>query len=135
MASDANPVQTPAVSLVHGSQAPTRTRSSTSGKSLPSAGDGAAEPASSAPHGGAAVKSGVPASRVTDVQAQVAFLNKYLNDSGKPAQFRVAPNTHATVIQEINPATGEVIGDYSAATFPALARSLGLSRAVIDEHA
>lgn len=135
MASDANPVQIPAVSLVHGSQAPTKVTSSTSGNSLPPGGKGAADAATSAvKSGGAAAKSG-STSRVTDVQAQVAFLNKYLNDSGKPAQFRVAPNTDSMMIQEINPATGEVIGDYSAITFPELARSLGISSAVIDEHA
>jgi hypothetical protein len=134
MASDANPVQIPAVSLVHGSQAPTKVTSSTSGKSVPPAGNGAADPATSAVKSGAAAKGG-NTSRVTDVQAQVAFLNKYLNDSGKPAQFRVAPNTDSTMIQEINPATGEVIADYSAITFPALAKSLGISSAVIDEHA
>ena len=69
------------------------------------------------------------------MQAQVAFLNKYLNDSGKPDQFRVAPNSNSMLIQEVNPATGEVIGEYPAIAFPALAKSLGISSALIDEHA
>ncbi|MGP8097936.1 MAG: hypothetical protein ACLPUH_11390 [Steroidobacteraceae bacterium] len=71
----------------------------------------------------------------TTLQAQVALLNKYLNDSGRPDQFRVDPSSDATLIQEINPATGEVIAEYPAITFPALARSVGISGAVIDEHA
>ncbi len=129
MASDANPVQIPAISLVHGSQAPTKvTSESSSGKSLPSGGHAAA--ATAAP---AAKSAG--GSRTNDVPALVALLNKFLNDSGKPDQFRVAPNSNSTVIQQINPANGEVIGDYPAIAFPALAKSLGIPRALIDEHA
>ena len=125
MASDGNPVQIPAVSLVHGSQAPTTvTVPPNSGKSLPRAGKAAA---------GAAAARSSTANRTTDVQAQVAFLNKYLNDSGRPDQFRADPNT-ATLIQELNPATGEVIAEYSAISFPELAKSVGISSALIDEH-
>ena len=125
MASDGNPVQIPAVSLVHGSQAPkTVTVSANSGNSLPPAGKAAAA--------AAAAKSRA-ANRSTNVQAQVAFLNKYLNDSGRPDQFRADPNT-ATLIQELNPATGEVIAEYSAISFPELAKSVGISSALIDEH-
>ena len=113
--------------LVHGSQAPARVTTA-SGNFVPPAGNGAAGAATSA------AKPGL-APRATDVRSQVALLNKYLNDSGKPDQFRVAPNSDSTLIQEINPATGEVIGDYPAITFPALARSLGISSALIDEHA
>ena len=125
MASDGNPVQIPAVSLVHGSQAPTKVTSSpVGGKSLPPNGKAAAA--------AAAAKSSA-ANRSTDVQAQVAFLNKYLNDSGRPDQFRVDPNTQ-TLIQEVNPASGEVIAEYAAISFPELAKSVGISSAVIDEH-
>jgi uncharacterized FlaG/YvyC family protein len=126
MASDANPVQIPVASLVHGSQAPT-TIPPSSGKVLPPAGN-------TAPNGAASAKSSA-ANRSTDVQAQVAFLNKYLNDSGRPDQFRVDPNSDSMLIQEVNPATGAVIAEYPSATFPALAKSLGISSAVIDEHA
>jgi hypothetical protein len=129
MASDANPVQIPAISLVHGSQAPTKvTTEPPSGKSLPPSGNAAAEAAKPQADGG-----GV--SRTNDAQAQVAFLNKTLNDSGKPDQFRVAPNSNSTQIQEVNPATGEVIADYPVSAFPELARSLGMSSALIDERA
>jgi hypothetical protein len=71
----------------------------------------------------------------SDVHAQVALLNKFLNDSGRPDQFRVDPQSDSKLIQEINPANGEVIGEYPAIAFPALAKSLGISGAVIDEHA
>jgi hypothetical protein len=122
MASDANPVLIPATSLVHGSQAPTKV---TISQPTGNAAAGAATAASKS--------SGT--SRTADVQAQVTFLNKYLNDSGKPDQFRVAPNSNSLLIQEVNPATGAVIGEYPAIAFPALAKSLGISSALIDEHA
>jgi hypothetical protein len=129
MANDATPVLIPAISLVHGSQAPTKvTSESSSGKSLPSGGHAATPTAASAAKSAAG-------SRTNDVQAQVAFLNKFLNDSGKPNQFRVAPNTNSALIQEINPANGAVIADYPVIAFPALAKSLGISSALIDERA
>jgi|HubBroStandDraft_5_1064220.scaffolds.fasta_scaffold649501_2 hypothetical protein len=128
MASDATPVQIPAISLVHGSQAPTKVTSSQSGGNVvPPSGNAAAQAAA------AASKAAI--SRANDVKAQVAFLNKYLNDSGKPDQFRVAPDSNSMLIQEVNPANGAVIGEYPAIAFPALAKSLGISSALIDEHA
>ncbi|MGA2397574.1 MAG: hypothetical protein ABSG30_05900 [Steroidobacteraceae bacterium] len=126
MANDANPVQIPVTSLVHGSQAPT-TIPPPSGKALPPAGN-------TAPSLAATAKSS-PANRSTNVQAQVAFLNKYLNDSGRPDQFRVDPNSDSMLIQEVNPVSGAVIAEYPSVSFPALAKSLGISSAVIDEHA
>jgi uncharacterized FlaG/YvyC family protein len=126
MASDANPVQIPVTSLVHGSQAPT-TIPPPSGKVLPPAGN-------TAPGAAGSAKSST-ANRSADAQAQVAFLNKYLNDSGRPNQFRVDPNSDSMLIQEVNPATGAVIAEYPSVSFPALAKSLGISSAVIDDHA
>jgi uncharacterized FlaG/YvyC family protein len=129
MASDGNPVQIPAISLVHGSQAPTTVPVPQSGgKPLPPHGNAATSTAA------ASAKSSAT-SRTTDLQAQVAFLNRYLNESGRPAQFRVDPNSDSMLIQEVNPANGAVIAEYPAITFPELARSLGVSRALIDEHA
>jgi hypothetical protein len=128
MTSDATPVLIPAISLVHGSQAPTLvTSESSSGKSLPPGGRAGTVPAASAAKSSAG-------SRTNDAEAQVAFLNKFLNDSGKPNQFRVAPNTNSDLIQEINPANGAVIADYPVIAFPELARSLGISSALIDER-
>jgi hypothetical protein len=66
---------------------------------------------------------------------QVALLNKYLSDTGQPNRYRVAPNSDEKFIQEINPATGEVIGEYPVSTFPALAKSLGLVGALVNSRA
>lgn len=119
MASDGQPVKIPVTSLVHGSQAPTTVIQS--GKSLPPSGKPAA-----------AARPVLPAK--TNLQTQVTLLNKYLNDSGKPDQFRVAPQSDDKLIQEINPANGEVIAEYSATEFAALARSVGISGVLIDSH-
>jgi hypothetical protein len=120
MASDGQPVKIPVTSLVHGSQAPTTVVLQQSGKSLPPSG----KPAAARPV--------LPAK--TDLQTQVTLLNKYLNDSGKPDQFRVAPQSDDKLIQEINPANGEVIAEYSASEFAALARSVGISGVLVDSH-
>jgi hypothetical protein len=126
MASDGDPVKIPATSLVHGSQAITTVRvQQLGGKLLPQSGNAATV---SAAHR-------APAAAKPDLQAQVVLLNKYLNESGRPDQFRVAPQAGANLIQEINPATGEVIAEYSASEFPALARSLGVSGGLIDSRA
>ena len=121
MASDVQPVQIPVTSLVHGSQAPTI---QFSGKTLPPSGN-------SAP---AAAGKPNPQTR-PNLKTQVTLLNKYLNDSGKPDQFRVDPTSDDKLIQEINPATGEIIGEYPADEFAALARSVGISGAIVDSHA
>jgi FlaG protein len=116
MASDGQPVKIPAVNLVHGSQAPTAVAVQHSGKPLPRPGKLPAAPA--APR----------------VQAQVAPLNKYLNDSGKPDQFRVDPSSDDKMIQQVNPANGEVIAEFPASEFAALARSVGISGVIVDQH-
>src|SRR5580658_2531396 len=113
MASNGNPVLIPAISLVHGSQAPTTIAiQPTSGKILPPSGNAAAA---------AAADPTPPAAK--SVQAQVALLNNHLNNSGRPDQFQVDPSSGPPMIQEINPATGEVIAKYPVSEFPALARS------------
>jgi len=61
--------------------------------------------------------------------------NKHLNDLGQPNRFRVDPRSGDKLIQEINPATGEIIGEYSVSTFPALAKSLGLVGSLVDRRA
>ena len=129
MASSGDPVLIPATSLVHGSQAQTTVIVQQSnvqqsgGKSLPQSGN---TPVEAAKNGAAAQP---------DLQAQVALLNKYLNDSGRPDEYRVDPASDPKLIQQINPATGAVIGEFSASEFPALARSVGVSGALIDSHA
>ncbi len=125
MASGSDPVRIPGTSLVHG--VPQTTGPLASGKELPVSGQ-------PSPAGRRATTAHRPVA-ASDVHAQVALLNKFLNDSGRPDQFRVDPQSDSKLIQEINPANGEVIGEYPAIAFPALAKSLGISGAVIDEHA
>jgi hypothetical protein len=133
MASDGNPVAIPVTSLVHGSQAPTTVIvRQAGGNSLPPGGKAAATPAAD---GTAAAAKPSAAAATADVPTQVKLLNKYLNDSGRPDQFRVDPSSDGKLIQQINPASGEVIGEFSADEFPALARSVGLSGAIVDNHA
>ena len=117
MASDGQSVKIPAVSLVHGSQAPTTVVAQHSGNVLPPSGRPAAPPAA------------------PNLQAQVQLLNKYLNDSGKPDQFRVAPNSDGKTIQQVNPANGEVLAEFPASEFAALARSVGISGVVVNKRA
>jgi hypothetical protein len=70
------------------------------------------------------------AATTVSLQSKIAQLNKSLNDSGLPAQFRAsADDDH---VEEVNPVTGEVIAQYSAAEFPALARSVGISGATVN---
>ena len=74
-----------------------------------------------------------PAPQAT-AQPLVAALNKFLNDSGRPNQYRVDPAAN-TQIQEINPANGAVIGQFAISEFRALAQSIGATRLLVDTHA
>jgi uncharacterized FlaG/YvyC family protein len=146
MASEVASVTTPAASLVHGSQAPKIELHHSSGNTLPQSGKVTALPAA-APQQTNVPKAVTPPAANAQQQAQqaqeaqqkqslagqVAVLNKFLNDSGRPAQFRASSNNK--VIEEINPATGEVIAEYSASVFAALAKSVGISGAVVNSHA
>jgi uncharacterized FlaG/YvyC family protein len=75
------------------------------------------------------------ATNKASVPALVEQLNKYLNDTGRANQFRIDPHSRDQTIQEINPANGEVIGEFSVSEFPLLARSLGISGVLVDSHA
>src|SRR5882757_4563162 len=131
MASDGVPVNPPVTRLVQGSQASiSGTVQTKTGNPLPGSGQVLPAQAAGHPQVDPATKVQDAALSVrndADLQALIAYLNKHFNDSGKPLQFRVRPNSGNKVIQEINPATGEVVGEYSAAEFPALARGLGVS--------
>jgi len=96
------------------------------GKPLPQVGNNQQSAQAAAP---------APQGKLTTIQALVAQLNKYLNDSGQPDQFRADPSAPDRLIQQINPANGEVIGEFSSAEFPALARSLGLTGGLVDSKA
>ncbi len=63
----------------------------------------------------------------TSTEELVAELNKHLNLSGRADQYRLDPGSSGNVIQQINPANGEVLGEFLVSQFPALARSLGIS--------
>jgi hypothetical protein len=122
MASDGNPGPIPATSLVQGSQAqiavsPASAGASPGGKSLPPSG-----------------KNVPQATPPSAAQALVNLLNQNLNDSGQPDQFRVDPASNQ-FIQQINPANGAVVGQFSIEEFPALARSVGASRGIVDDRA
>jgi hypothetical protein len=120
MPSDAVPATLPVIH-VQGSQAPIPAAPYTSGKSLPPGGNHPAPPAdirTSTSH--------------VALPTLIAQLNKYLNDSGRPNQFRIDPASRGRTIQEINPANGDVVGQFSVSQFPELARSLGVSGALFD---
>lgn len=118
----------------------------TGGNALPAGGNAAPVAPAPTPTAGAAhAKPQAPPAPVPpapakaggarDLQAMVDQLNKYLNDSGRPNQYRVDTSSGIQVIQEINPANGKVIGQFSAEQFPALARSLGVSGILINGRA
>lgn len=122
MANDAISGSVPANS-VHGSQAPRQSIGGLAcGNSVPPGGKAPPPTQSAAVH-------------KADPQVLVDQLNKYLNDSGRPNQFRLDPSSRGQTIQEINPASGEVIGQFSISQFPELARSIGVSGALVDGHA
>jgi hypothetical protein len=74
----------------------------------------------------------VPADKPSEAHALVTQLNKTINDSGRPDQFRLNTSGDAAMIQEINPATGAVVGEYSEEEFPTLAQGLGVSGGLVD---
>jgi hypothetical protein len=136
MTSEVPSVQISTTSLVQGSHAPTAVLVHKSGNTLPQNGKVTATPP--------AVQTKVnteqqqpPKAPLQPVKpepaAQVAILNKFLNDSGKPAQFRASSNNK--LIEEINPANGQVVAQYPVEEFAELARSVGISGALVDQHA
>jgi hypothetical protein len=147
MASDGVSVKIPVTSLVQVSQVPTAaTVQDAGGKALPPSGKAlAAAAAMAAASANATAASATPVavpivnkaptSGHTDAQSIVTLLNKFLNDSGRPNQYRVDPSSNDKLIQEINPATGAVIGEFAASEFPALARSVGVPGIIVDSHA
>jgi uncharacterized FlaG/YvyC family protein len=125
MASDGIPVNIPVTRLVHGGRAQTsETVQNPSGKSLPHGG-GQSPPVNTE-------QQGVRASKAPDAQALVAQLNKRLNDSGQPTQFRLNSSSGRNMIQEINPASGEVVGEYPESEFPILAQGLSVSGLLVN---
>jgi hypothetical protein len=145
MASNGVPVSATVVSIVQGSQVPPSIPiSAPSGKVLPAGNPTASIGAASAaagPSTHAAVSqsapvpaSQAPAAKQSNLQTLIAQLNKFLNDSGRPDQFRVDPQSQS-MIQEVNPSNGAVIAEFAASEFPALARSVGASGLLVDSLA
>ena len=125
MASDGIPVNGAVTRPVHGSQAPiAATVKSTGGKSLPAGGQGSAAPA------GHVVPPANVEKHEPDLSALTAQLNKYAHESGRPNQYRVDASSGRQLIQEVNPDSGDVIGEYPASEFAALVRGLGISGAL-----
>jgi hypothetical protein len=146
MAGDGNPGELAVTSVIKGSQAiqPAGSQPS-SGNFLP-VGGRFAPPAAAAPGVSAqsaanaataatAAPKAPPPPRKTDPQSLVDALNKQLNDSGRPDQYRLDPSSGDKLIQQINPANGAVIGEFSVDEFPALARSVGATGLLIDSLA
>jgi uncharacterized FlaG/YvyC family protein len=111
-----------------------------SGKLSPPAGTTsppvAAQTAGKAPASAEAQGSVTPvrATPAQSLEAVIANVNKAFNDSGKPTQFRLDPTSGNKVIQQINPATGEVVAQFQANEFPALASSLGISGLFVNSR-
>jgi uncharacterized FlaG/YvyC family protein len=128
MASDGIPVIAPVTRLVHGSRAQTSSPGQNpSGKTLP--GSGKTAPAEA--HAQAA-KPTANESKKPDVAALLAQLNSRFNTSGQADQFRLNVESGHRVIQQINPESGEVIGEFPESEFPALAQGLGGPGALFD---
>jgi uncharacterized FlaG/YvyC family protein len=72
------------------------------------------------------------ASEKSDFPALVTRLNRQLNDSGRPDEFRLDSSAGRVVIQQINPASGAVIAEYPEAEFPGLAAGLSGAGFLID---
>jgi hypothetical protein len=154
MASEGSSGQIPSANLLQGSQVVDLVSHSSSGKALPvnvSPGNslpaaGNAVPSQSVSAGanganGANVGNGANGAnasaakpRSVDPQTLIDQLNKNLNDSGRPDQFRLDP-TASNLIQQINPANGAVVGQFSVDEFPALARSVGMTGLIVNSHA
>ncbi len=135
MTNDTKPVSAPVASVGHGSPASIKVSlPEGGGKVLPQTGKAAA---GLGPVPAAAPPPKPPASATipANVPALVAALNKLQNDSGRPTEFRISPTGGKNVIQEVNPANGEVIAEFSASEFPALAKSVGGAGFLVDTHA
>ncbi len=105
------------------------------GKAAASQGPLSPAPAASSVAAAASTGSKPVVQPTADPQVLVEQLNKFLNDSGRPDQFRLDPASGGKLIQQINPATGAVVGEFSATEFPALARGVGVSGLLVDRLA
>jgi hypothetical protein len=135
MSNGVNPGMISVSAVPQGSPATNSAGAPASGKGLPSAGGNAASAGPPSTSAAVPSASGQAAPRATTTQSIVDILNQHLNDSGRPAQYRVDPSSADKLIQEINPANGAVIGEFSLDEFPALARSVGIPGLIVDDVA
>ncbi|HWJ33810.1 MAG TPA: flagellar protein FlaG [Steroidobacteraceae bacterium] len=131
MASDGVPVKALVTNPVQASQAPVATAHQPSGKSLPASGNLTA----AKPNQASSPVKPFPAKPAADLPALVAQLNKHLQSSGRPTQYRLASSPGGQVIQELNPDTNQVVGEIPASEFKALAQELGISGLLVDARA
>lgn len=110
-----------------------------SGKTLPASGVYPASSAAPASAQTATPGSAAAAKPTPDLHALTAQVNKHLQDSGRPTQFRLDSSTGRAMIQEINPDTGEVVGELPESEFKGLAQGLtqesGVSGLLVDTRA
>ena len=138
MISEIGPAPVAVPGLTHGSQSPAISQvHEASGNNLPQSRQAAAATVaaqSAAAQKAAAQKAAEAAGSAnsSSIAALVARLNKYLNDSGQPYQFRIDPQSADKLIQEVNPANGEVLGEFSASEFPTLAQSIAGPGLLVD---
>lgn len=127
MPNDVLPGEIQATLPVHGGRAPTQFKSG--GNSLPLSGiKPPVAPAKSDPV--AVAKTSSP-----DFAALAARLNQFLRESGRAISFQIASVGGRSVVQEVNPDTGEVLAEITSDDFLSLAHGLGLSGLVINSHA
>jgi hypothetical protein len=111
----------------------------TSAAQTPAAAPKVAPPSSSGPVIAAAAanaqSSASNSSAAPDSKTVVAALNKFLNDTGRPDEFRLEVSNGVQVIQQVNPANGEVIGEFSAVEFPALAQAVVAGSGAVNSTA
>src|SRR5882757_9998990 len=134
MASDVIPVNVPVTRLVHGSQAQTSGPiQHPSGKTLPP--NGKTAPAAAGRQAAQRAPPSTNASKTPDWAALLAQLNRHINTSGQPDQFRLNTDSGHKVIQQINPESGEVVAEYLESEFPALAEGLGGTGRLVNTKA
>jgi uncharacterized FlaG/YvyC family protein len=132
MASDGVPVKALVTNLAQVTQAPpVATAHQASGKILPASGNNGPIQ----PNRASSTVKAPPVKPPADLQALVGQLNKHLQSSGRPIQYRLDSSSGRQVIQEINPDTNAVVGEIPANEFKALAQELGISGLLVDTRA
>lgn len=117
---------------VQGGRAPT-TATDASGKLKPQIHAGGKSP----PQAAVSAQPQKPeqASSKQDLTALAERLGRYLRESGRPISFKVQSEGGRTVVQEIDPDSGEIIAEITPENLMSLARGLGLSGTLVNSRA